>query len=66
MTTAQIQAGKCDGEPTDELFVNGKFLVSYRPIGLTSDQEAKVSRMIVCAVEEGKRIRSQEFKALIG
>jgi len=66
VTIVQLAAGHVDGEAVDELFIDRRFIVSYKTLGLTPSQEERVKGMISSAVEEGKRIRSREFKALVG
>lgn len=50
----------------DALYIEGRFIVGYAPMGLTDNQLHVVKGMIRHAVEEGKRIRSKEFKDLLG
>lgn len=51
------------------LYINDKFIASYEGLDLLSiskDNMIIIKSMLIFAVEEGKRIRSKEIKALIG
>lgn len=51
------------------LYINDKFQASYEGLDLlniSKDNMIVIKSMLVFAVEEGKRIRSEEIKALIG
>jgi hypothetical protein len=58
--------GEGEGEKVDELHIDTRFVVSYRAMGLTPQQTRTVEGMIRSAIDVGKRIRSKEFKDLIG
>jgi hypothetical protein len=66
MHIARITAGVCDDEIVDELHIDRRFICSYKAMGLTPEQTRTVEGMLRSAVEVGKRIRSKEFKDLIG
>jgi hypothetical protein len=66
MHIARITAGECDGEIVVEMHIDHRFIASWKKLGLTDEQTRTVEAMVREAVEEGKRIRSREFKALIG